>query len=346
MRKMYFYYNHLLLIVLGLLPSVIASSSLSRSSFPPDFIFGAGSSAYQNEGGAKEGGKGPSIWDTFTHNYPDKVSDGSNGDVAADFYHRYKEDIRLMKDMNLDAIRISISWSRLLPNRFLDPLTKGDYPKSMRRLLGDQLPKFTKEQSKMIRNASFDFIGLNYYGAYLISPNPPEPDHIEGICILDFSHFVTIVDQEKGQPIFNRNDPNQHDLWKNIYPNHIHDMLRYVNRKYNHPLIYVMENGKEQFYNNETTVKEATHDNFRIDYIDKHLTWIRKSIKDGINVKGYFVWSFLDGFEWTKGHDIGVGINYVDYKDGYKRIPKLSALWFKNFLHRKVSFIDRFHYCH
>ncbi|MCH81160.1 beta-glucosidase 12-like, partial [Trifolium medium] len=90
-------------------------SDLNRSCFPPDFVFGTASSAFQYEGAAFEDGKGPSIWDTFTHKYPEKIRDRGNGDVADDAYHRYKEDIGIMKDMNLDAYRFSISWSRVLP---------------------------------------------------------------------------------------------------------------------------------------------------------------------------------------------------------------------------------------
>jgi beta-glucosidase len=66
------------------------STSLQRSSFPQDFRFGAASSAYQSEGAANVDGREPSIWDTFTKQYPEKISDGSNGDVADEFYYRFK----------------------------------------------------------------------------------------------------------------------------------------------------------------------------------------------------------------------------------------------------------------
>ncbi|KAJ0976997.1 hypothetical protein J5N97_012471 [Dioscorea zingiberensis] len=86
-----------------------------RKSFPQGFTFGASSSAYQVEGGASEGGRGPSIWDTFAHQHPEKIQDHSTGDVACDSYHKYKEDVKLLKDTGMDAYRFSISWSRILP---------------------------------------------------------------------------------------------------------------------------------------------------------------------------------------------------------------------------------------
>ncbi|KAI9081457.1 hypothetical protein K1719_036603 [Acacia pycnantha] len=104
------YCHHLLLLVL-----LICFQSPLTQCFPPDFIFGTSSSAYQYEGAAYEGGKGPSVWDTFTHKFPERIVDGSNGDVATDQYHRYKEDVAIMKDIGFNAYRFSISWPRILP---------------------------------------------------------------------------------------------------------------------------------------------------------------------------------------------------------------------------------------
>jgi beta-glucosidase len=82
--------------------------------FPEGFLWGAATSAYQIEGAWNEDGKGPSIWDVFAHQ-TGRVVDGENGDVAADHYHRWREDVGIMADMGLKAYRFSIAWTRVLP---------------------------------------------------------------------------------------------------------------------------------------------------------------------------------------------------------------------------------------
>ena len=98
--------------------------------FPKDFVWGTATSSYQIEGAVNEDGRGPSIWDTFSHT-PGKIEDGSNGDRANDHYHRYKEDVGLIKALGVKAYRFSIAWPRVFPDgtgaaesqraRFLQP---------------------------------------------------------------------------------------------------------------------------------------------------------------------------------------------------------------------------------
>ncbi|KAG6523196.1 beta-glucosidase 26-like [Zingiber officinale] len=92
-----------------------ASHSLSREAFPEGFVFGTAASAYQVEGMALKGGRGPSIWDTFVR-IPNTIAGNATADVTVDEYHHYKEDVDIMKDFNFDAYRFSISWSRIFPN--------------------------------------------------------------------------------------------------------------------------------------------------------------------------------------------------------------------------------------
>lgn len=82
--------------------------------FPDNFVWGAATAAYQIEGAYNEDGKGESIWDRFCRT-PGKVQDGDRGDVACDHYHRYRDDIKLMKEISLNSYRFSIAWSRIFP---------------------------------------------------------------------------------------------------------------------------------------------------------------------------------------------------------------------------------------
>src|SRR5579883_941430 len=82
--------------------------------FPTGFVWGTATAAYQIEGAANEDGRGPSIWDTFSHT-PGRTLNGDTGDVACDHYHRYAQDVALMKELGLKGYRFSISWPRVLP---------------------------------------------------------------------------------------------------------------------------------------------------------------------------------------------------------------------------------------
>jgi beta-glucosidase len=82
--------------------------------FPPAFVWGAATAAYQIEGGATEDGRSPSMWDVFAHT-PGKVANGDTGDVAADHYHRYRDDVALMSSLGIAAYRFSVSWPRVIP---------------------------------------------------------------------------------------------------------------------------------------------------------------------------------------------------------------------------------------
>lgn len=83
--------------------------------FPKDFLWGAAASSYQTEGGAHADGKGPSVWDVFAHQ-PGTIHMNQHGDEACDHYHRFREDVQLMKQLGLKAYRFSISWPRVLPD--------------------------------------------------------------------------------------------------------------------------------------------------------------------------------------------------------------------------------------
>ena len=88
---------------------------MTRAAFPAGFIFGAAASAYQIEGAVTEAGRGESIWDRFC-TVPGAVRSGDSGAIACDFYHRFPEDVRLMRELGIDAFRFSVAWPRVLPD--------------------------------------------------------------------------------------------------------------------------------------------------------------------------------------------------------------------------------------
>jgi beta-glucosidase len=99
----------------------------ARLQYPQGFLWGCATAAYQIEGGARDDGRGPSLWDVFAHT-PGKTHDGDTGDVADDSYHLYKEDVKLLKALGVSTYRMSMSWSRIFPTGTGTPNPKGlDY---------------------------------------------------------------------------------------------------------------------------------------------------------------------------------------------------------------------------
>ncbi|GAB2287959.1 hypothetical protein Dimus_022309 [Dionaea muscipula] len=497
-------------ILLMMISSSLASSSFSRQSFPKGFIFGAGSAAYQYEGGAGEDGKGTSIWDTFTEDYPEKIADHSNGKVADDFYHRYRDDIQLMKEMGLDSFRFSLSWTRILPqgrlsgginklgiqfynnlinellandiqplvtifhwdapqaladeyggflspkivedfhdyanvcfrefgdrvkywvtinepNFFsefgyaigkdapgrcskyinnctfgnsatepyqvthhqilahasavrlykqryqafqkgiigvsidsnwyiplnqtsaadikaasrafdfntawiLDPITFGDYPESMRSIVGSRLPIFTKNQSQLIKG-SYDFVGINYYTSSYISN---DPSSLSTNLSYTTDSRVISTEEKDGVPI---GEPTS-IVWLYIYPQGLEDLMKYLKERYSNPPIIITENGLGTSYNDSLPITYYLQDHLRIKYHRLHLAYLLKAIKEGVNVIGYYVWSLFDDFEWFDGYTARFGLHYIDYENDLKRYPKLSVFWFQKFLRRQNGTSD------
>ncbi len=111
--------------------------------FPTNFVWGAATAAYQIEGGWNEDGKGESIWDRFSHT-PGKIINADTADVACDHYHRYREDIALMRQLGLKAYRFSVSWPRVLPTGFgrVNPAGLDFYDRLVDALLAANIEPF------------------------------------------------------------------------------------------------------------------------------------------------------------------------------------------------------------
>ncbi|XP_010553830.1 PREDICTED: beta-glucosidase 32-like [Tarenaya hassleriana] len=479
----------------------VKSPSFNRSCFPKHFLFGTASASYQVEGAWNEGGRSPSIWDTFTHKFPAR-NNFNTGDVAADFYHRYKDDIKLMKELNSDVFRMSISWSRILPRggshknmegikfyksvinelvknglqvsvtlfhwdlpqvledkyggflsrrvvkdyrkfakicfqefgdkvkfwatfnepkvysvagydrgikapgrcskfvnpeceagnsatepyivshnillahaagvqefrkckkcqsikakigmahspvwyvpysntpadkeaaqRVLDfeygwhmhPMTYGDYPESMKKILGKRLPRFSHSESRKLKN-SYDYVGINYYStnyaADLKNVDPTKPRYTTD------AHADRRT-EKNGVPI----GPTAASANVVVYPKGMREIVKYTKDRYKNPVMYITENGYSDVNNQTLPLKEALRDKGRKDYVQRHLVSLLKAIKeDGANVKGYFAWALTDNLEWQLGYSVRFGLYFVDFQDNLKRYPKESAKWYSKFL--------------
>ncbi len=438
--------------------------------FPDGFLWGAATSAYQIEGGVAEGGRGPSIWDTFCQ-IEGKVFQGHTGDVACDHYHRYADDVALMRSLSLHAYRFSIAWPRILPqgrgtvnpqgldfydrlvdallmagiqpfatlyhwdlpqalqdaggwanrdtvsafcayadvvsrrlgdrvkhwithnepwvvafsghqfgrlapgikdmatalqvahhlllshgesvpilrrnggagtqvgitlnltpvepdslaeadvaaarrkdgylNRwFLDPLYKSSYPEDMLAFYGELAPAVQHGDMACIA-APLDFLGVNYYTRNVVQDDPQSQ----------------VVQTRQIVP----QDAEVTEMGWEVYPQGLYDLLARLHADY-HPLaIYITENGAA--FPDEATPDGRVFDPRRIAYLDSHLRQAHRAIQDGVPLKGYFLWSLLDNFEWSHGYSKRFGITYVFYPT-QQRIVKESGHWYRQVIER------------
>ncbi len=424
--------------------------------FPNEFLWGAATASYQIEGAWNADGKGESIWDRFSR-APGKVTNGDTGDVACDHYHRYQEDVALMRRLGLKAYRFSTSWSRVLPNGrgpvnprgldfydrlvdallaaniqpfvtlyhwdlpqalqdeggwenrnvahafadysvlmvkrlgdrvkywttfnepavvafegnltgrhapglqdpkiayqithtllvahglatqsiraanpnvdigivlnfwmqdpasdspedvaaanlafergqtlFLDPIFKGHYPPSSYEMVGENMPKIQAGDMALIAQ-KLDYLGINFYSRNLISAQG-------NVNSVPGSQY-TEMGWEVHAPALRR-------------------LLNRINKDYHLPPIYITENGAA--FKDEVSTDGKVHDEYRLDYLKNHFIQTKLAMQDGVDVRGYFVWSLLDNFEWAHGYTKRFGIVRVDYET-QERIVKDSGEWY------------------
>ncbi|XP_065872019.1 beta-glucosidase 16-like [Euphorbia lathyris] len=202
---------------------------------------------------------------------------------------------------------------------FMNPLYNGSYPTDMLVNVGKRLPKFTEEESKMVKG-SYDFISVNYYTARYAAAIPCPTQNLD----YNTDDCVNVTQERNGIPI----GPAEKGSWINFYPKGLEDYLVYIKEKYNDPILYVTENGVFD----PNVMKDVLNDQSRIQFIQSHLIHIQNAIRAGAKVKGYMMWTFLDDFEWSGGYGDRPGMVHVDFNNGFKRTLKQSALWYKTFL--------------
>ena len=213
------------------------------------------------------------------------------------------------------ALELFLAW-------FADPIYKGKYPDCMRERLGDRLPHFTAEEIELLKGSS-DFFGLNHYTTMYAAnaSNGLEKGTVYGNGGLS-------EDQDVNLSV----DPNwkQTAMQWSIVPWGCQKLLEWIDQRYDHPDIIITENGGAF---DDRLINGQVDDQDRIDYIREYLKACQQAIQNGVKLKGYFVWSLLDNFEWASGYDKRFGIHYVDF-ESLKRTPKASAKWFKQVIEK------------
>lgn len=205
-----------------------------------------------------------------------------------------------------------------------DPVVFGQYPAEMRNLItGNRLPEFNSSSSALLKG-SFDFLGLNYYGSFYLKYTG-----IVGSNYGDDGRYQILGVNATGHQI----GPQAEASWLYVYPKGLRQMLNWINKRYNSPEIYIFENGVS--CPNESTIQfpQVLNDTFRVNYVYNHVMNMLDSIvEDKIKVKGYFLWSLVDNFEWSDGYNVRFGITYVDYQNNLTRTLKESAYLYQSLI--------------
>lgn len=222
------------------------------------------------------------------------------------------------------ALAFDVPW-------FLDPIIYGDYPPEMRRLLGSRLPTFSPEERRKL-SYGLDFIGINHYTTLYARDCMFSP----GYCPSgqEFHQSLAAYTGERdGIPI---GPPTAMPTFY-VVPDGIEKMVTYIMNRYSNLPMFITENGYAQGGDGYTTrAEDWLDDQGRIQYLEGYLAKLAKVISDGADVRGYFIWSLIDNFEWLYGYTLRFGLHYVDYQT-QERKPKSSALWYKRFLQSSLQ---------
>ena len=195
---------------------------------------------------------------------------------------------------------------------FLDPLCLGQYPEEMESIFGADWPGFPAEDLQRIQ-VPLDFLGVNYYSRGLVCHDPTD--------VPLRARRITPVDR-----------PRTTMEWE-VYPDGLTETLVWIKQRYGALPLYVTENGAA--FDDPLPAAGKVQDPSRIDYLSSHLDALRSAIEQGVDLRGYFVWSLLDNFEWAEGYAKRFGLIHVDHTT-QRRTLKDSARFYREFI-RKAS---------
>ncbi|MEL7153439.1 MAG: GH1 family beta-glucosidase [Pseudomonadota bacterium] len=201
-------------------------------------------------------------------------------------------------DASEESHRLAHLYDGIYNQWFVSALRRGEYPAHVVDGLAPHLPDGWQDDFATIQ-AEVDWLGINYYTRKLIGPSGGLWPGLE----------------EREGPL-----PKTAMEWE-IYPDGLYHFMTWVNREFGDGLpIYVTENGMAAY---DSVVDGKVDDQIRIDYLNAHVKKVQQALSDGVPLKGYFIWSLMDNYEWALGYDKRFGLVHVDF-DSLERTPKAS----------------------
>jgi beta-glucosidase len=189
---------------------------------------------------------------------------------------------------DLEAVRRADAY---MNRQYLDPVFKGGYPEALRDIYGEAWPEWPDADFRLI-GERIDFLGINYYTRGLTRHDPT-------------AWPVGAAHVKNPRATYTETG------WE-VCPSAFRDLLIKVKQDYGNVPLYITENGSA-FYDPPVAVNGRVHDPLRRAYLESHLGAVGEAIRAGVDIRGYFVWSFLDNYEWALGYQKRFGIVHVDY---------------------------------
>ncbi|XP_019236467.1 PREDICTED: beta-glucosidase 18-like isoform X2 [Nicotiana attenuata] len=212
-----------------------------------------------------------------------------------------------------------------------DPLVYGYYPREMRQYLGSSLPRFTSDEGKLIKDST-DFIGVNHYGTLYAK------DCIYSSCVCSNSSCIAGGDHPIHGYLITLGEKDGVSIGEPtgmprffVVPRGMEEIVDYMKKRYPNKPMFVTENGYSSLNPTTAQADELQHDIKRVEFHKSYLASLARAIRKGADVRGYFIWSLMDNFEWASGYELKFGLYYVD-RSTLNRVPKLSAKWYRDFL--------------
>ena len=206
-------------------------------------------------------------------------------------------------DSTADREAADLGWQTTC-SWFLDPLIRAHYPAAALEFYGDEAPTVQPRDMGLIAQ-HLDFLGVNFYARKVTGAN--------GDVQVPGAEYT--------------------DMGWEVHPPALRKLLVELNREYRLPPVFVTENGAA--YLDQVGGDSRVHDPRRVNYLREHLIQVRLAMDDGVDLRGYFVWSLLDNFEWSFGFSKRFGLAYVDYAT-QQRIVKESGEWYSQVIARRM----------